>query len=197
MPGYRGSVRPQISRKRQLRCARVQPDRQPQLARSQRCTSAIRLAAALSISRKTVSERFFAVEQVPNGRMRVQDGRHQETSRGKLPHISRRAWAMSSSVMSMLRSLPKAAQTAKWFLCAILFSEGIHKLQNFLLSFGRQFAQFLEDLFFYGHAKPFTPSRRIITPLIGFRSAADQGFILAPAAPRPPCACLARARFRE
>src|SRR5437899_2486468 len=54
--------------------------------------------------RKNCLREILRVEQVPNGRMRIEDRSHQEMSRGKLPHISRRASAMSSSVMLLWKS---------------------------------------------------------------------------------------------
>lgn len=49
------------------------------------------------------------------GNLGIQNRRHQAISRGKLPHISRRASAMSSSVMSMFRPPPNHRRLRRGF----------------------------------------------------------------------------------
>ncbi len=64
--------------------------------------------------RSDISGRGFAEHL--SGRWR----RHHEISRGKLAHISRRAWAMSSSVMSVLRSFQSPRRLRRGFLVPFL-----------------------------------------------------------------------------
>ena len=84
--------------------------------------------------------------------MRIEDSRHQEMSRGKLPHISRRAWAIDIFFRDLyVQVCPQPAQAAARLLRAVLLFQEVHKVQHFLLLLRRQIAEFFDNLLFYGH----------------------------------------------
>src|SRR5579863_3623445 len=83
--------------------------------------------------------------------MSVEDSRHQEMSRGKLPHISRRASAISSSVMWMFRSAHSPRRLRRGFFGPPFFSFRKSTKSNTSFCFSGGIAEFFDNLLFNRH----------------------------------------------
>src|SRR5437588_11600173 len=66
------------------------------------------------------------------------------------PHLSA---GFSNLVLSDIDAevFPKSTEGAKWFLRAVVFCQGIHKRQDFLLLLGRKLTKPVNELFFNSH----------------------------------------------